>query len=92
LGVIETKTYFCDCCPQKFAKEGGLTKVSVPCRKYSNDGTSYVFGESEMDLCNRCLQKFYEASDTHFAVIETSDIRDRKVIPHFEVEYDDDLF
>ena len=77
--------FFCDCCPETFPNGQGLINLEVPVRVYDEKGESYTRQLKKVALCMSCFNKFWEASDENFAVVEVG-IRETKFYPHFETE------
>lgn len=88
MGERSTTVFFCDTCPETFEDKKFLTKFSVPARIYSKDGTSFVKGFIDTDLCPKCLNKFWEISDSNFCLVEKG-IRGVDYYPHYDVSSKD---
>ncbi len=83
MGVSITKTFYCDICPATFDNGQALRDVVLPARIYSDDGEKFTRGYVKASVCANCLDKFWEISDSNFAVIEKG-LRGVKFYPHFE--------
>lgn len=79
--------FYCDCCKRTVISALHLAKIKIPCRVYDEKGEDYVRQLTDANLCETCTNKFWEACDTHFAIVECSDVLHEIVItPHFEVD------
>ena len=79
--------FFCDCCPRTMPNGQGLINLELPVRLYDEKGEKYTRQLKKVALCMTCFDKFWEASDANFAVVEVG-LRGTKFFPHFETEPD----
>lgn len=87
MGTAVKKFFYCDMCPATFDNGQALRDVALPARLYNEEGTDYVRGYQKASLCQTCLNKFWEASDTYFARVEVG-LRGVKFYP---VDQEQDL-
>ncbi|MBR2388077.1 MAG: hypothetical protein IKB02_04845 [Clostridia bacterium] len=86
MGVVKKDpTFFCDCCKRIMISSQHLANVKIPCRLFDDKGENYTRMLVDVKLCDTCTNKFWEASDENFAVVECSDIKGIEIFPHFEV-------
>ena len=79
--------FYCDCCSKTFPNGQGLIDLEIPVRKYDEKGESYLLSFKKVALCKDCLDRFWEASDANFAVVEVG-LTGTKFYPHFETQSD----
>ena len=72
----------CDICGKQYEQDGKLKKLKIPSKRYDCEGKSWSKGFSELDLCEDCLDKYWEICNTNFETVD--DCYDIKVAKHFD--------
>ena len=79
--------FYCDCCKKSVISAMHLARIKVPCRVWNDKGEEFIRQLTELSLCDSCTNKFWEACDQNFAIVECSNVvPDVVVTAHFDID------